>query len=61
MEAFCSDHFELFMSLRFTSKSDFKKSSKPRKGKIGPARSQPMLLARADNSINPTLFSQCLY
>ena len=48
MEAFCSD-FELFMSLRFTSKSDFKKSSKPRKGKIGPARSQPKLLARADN------------
>ena len=33
MEAFCSDHFELFMSLRFTSKSHCKKSSKPRKRK----------------------------
>ena len=49
METFCSDHFELFTFLRFTSNSHCKKSSKPRKGKIGPAQSQTILLAQADN------------
>ena len=43
MKAFCTDHFELFRSLRFTSKSDCKKSSRPRKEKKGPARSQTLL------------------